>query len=1088
MDIGIKQKILFVLAGVLVLTTALNALLASYYTNRQNQQSAFTSLNRDLLAWQNDLQALTLRLRDAALSASNDGVLLNQLGELATLQLTIDDPQEKKKDQEELARALSYKETVPLNRLHLVLRISGFSSIATYIDGKLNHYVSTSEAGMMIRRGNTRPVWVMAAADSNKKLDFQSWPAWQERPPPPTVGLTVAKVRQPTVSVTFPAPEFAAIEVIVPLQGVVEEMRNDYPNTLAYRLVSDLTFTETDQVQKKVAQATHRRQATLAVLVFRKRIDRADLQEIATRTGKWPALYSLDGNHQLLLSNANVASQGWLQKARTIQAGKQPQFIQQTVTTRQGSFYATLQPWQFDNQPRLILGLMSSRDSTLQNVSQTVTAILIVASLILVLSMGVGTFWVARFIDPIVALTNAVKRIGIRHREQSARPEDTRIAAEQLHPIDIEAPDEVGELSAAFNVMIAELRLSIETLEQRVQDRTAELRQQTRYLRTLIDTLPLWVWLKDTQCRYLITNQASAAACGSTVDEIIGRSDQELWPPEVAQRHLADDMEVMTSRHRKTVEEPIEIVGGVIWMETHRAPVLDEDGTVLGTVGAASNISERKAAEEAREKSLAEAVRLARQRSEFLAQMSHELRTPLNAILGYAQILRRETKQMTKRQVAGLVTIQESAQHLLTLINDILDLARVEAGKLALYPSSVDLAIFLRVVGDIVRVKAEEKSMLFTYEAAPDLPAAVKVDDKRLRQILLNLLGNAVKFTDRGGVVLRVQRMPSPGPGKDGEVMARLRFEVQDSGIGMTEEQSARLFQPFEQVGEPNRREAGTGLGLAISQQLVHLMGGHIQVKSQLGQGSLFWFELTLPVSKAEIAISPAQQQVIGYEGPRKKVLVVDDVPQNRAMLMDALLPLGLEVADATNGQECLEQLDSTRPDLIVMDVMMPVLNGWDATRRIRTMPAFSGIPIIMVTASATSEVEAKAYEAGVNAFIPKPIEYEMLLKTIGDQLSLKWIYVKPAQEPGEEQADKAGDFVIPPRDELDELYRRARMGNMQDIHAFADHLQNLDPRHGPFAAKLRDLADSYQSKAIVALVEKYRAEHDEVRAANPSV
>jgi PAS domain S-box-containing protein len=872
------------------------------------------------------------------------------------------------------------------------------------------------------------------------------------------------------------------------LQGVIEEMRNDYPNTLAYRLVSDLTFTDTDQVQKKVAQATHRRQATLAVLVFRKRIDRADLQEIATRTGKWPALYSLDGNYQLVLGNANAASKDLLQKARTIQSGKQPQFIQQTVTTRQGSFYETLQPWQFENQTRLILGLMSSRDSTLQNIAQTVTAILIVASLILVLSMGVGTFWVARFIDPIVALTNAVKRIGIRHREQSAQPDDKRIVAEQLHPIDIEAPDEIGELSAAFNVMIAELRRSIETLEQRVQDRTAELRQQTRYLRTLIDTLPLWVWLKDTQCRYLITNQASAAACGSTVDAIIGKSDLELWPSEVAKRHLADDMEVMTSRHRKTVEEPIEIVGGVIWMETHRAPVLDEDGTVLGTVGAASNISERKAAEEAREKSLAEAVRLARQRSEFLAQMSHELRTPLNAVLGYAQILRRDTQQLTKRQLVGLATIQESAQHLLTLIDDILDLARVEAGKLLLYPSNVDLAIFLHVVGDIIRVKAEEKSMLFTYEAAPDLPAAVKVDDKRLRQILLNLLGNAVKFTDRGEVVLRVQRMPSPGPGKDGEVMARLRFEVQDSGIGMSEEQCSRLFQPFEQVSEPSRREAGTGLGLAISQQLVHLMGGHIQVKSQLSKGSLFWFELNLPVTKAEIALAPAQQQVIGYEGSRKKVLIVDDVPQNRVMLMDALHPLGFEVFDATNGQECLELLDSTKPDLIVMDVMMPVLNGWEATRRIRSMPAFSGIPIIMVTASATSEVEAKAYEVGVNAFIPKPIEYEMLLKTIGDQLSLKWIYAKPAQEPGEEQADKAGEFVIPPRDELDELYRLARMGNMQDIHAFADHLRNLDPRHGPFAAKLRDLADSFQSKAIVALVEKYRAEHDEVRAANPSV
>ena len=1087
MNFGIKQKVLLVLVGVLALTTALNAGLASFYTNQQNQESAFAALSRDLLTWQNDLQALTQHLKHTALSTSADTVLLNQLAELLTLELSVDDPL-RANDAIPMARTLSYSKGVSLNRLHLVLQTGGFSNIAVYTGGKLSHYISTSNAGMLARKGNSPPVWIETAINAGENPNFQSWPAWQEGQPPPTAARTIGEVKQPIVSFVFPSPEFAAIEIVVPLQGAIEEYWRPLQPQPVSRIVAELTLENPAQSKDKGAHPPNWQPTTLAVLVFRKRIDHDALQALATKTGKWPVLFSPDGGHQQRLTNVNVTPKELLQKAQAVPPGKHSQVIWETVTTEESSFYEALLPWQFDNQTRLILGLTSSRDSTVQNIRQTVGAILIAASLFLVLSIGVGTFWVGRFIDPIVTLTNAVKRIGLKRRVESEQPASNRITAEELQPITIEAPDEIGELSSAFNGMIAELRHSIETLEQRVQVRTAELRQQTRYLRALIDTLPLWVWLKDTQHHYLATNQANAQACGRTVDEIIGKSDQELWSPELAERHRADDIEVMTSHQRKTVEEPIEDEHGIVWMETFRAPVLDEDGTVLGIVGAARNISERKAAEEAREKALTEAVRLARQRSEFLAQMSHELRTPLNAILGYAQILQRDTQQLTKRQAAGLATIQESGQHLLTLINDILDLARVEAGKLALYPTDVDLALFLRVVGDIIRVKAEEKSLLFTYAASPDLPVSVKADDKRLRQVLLNLLGNAVKFTDRGEIILRVQRMLSLRPGKDGEAMAHLRFEVQDSGIGMSDDQLARIFQPFEQVSEVRRREAGTGLGLAISQQLIRLMGGNIQVKSQLGRGSLFWFELDLPVSTGPTAVLPTQRPVVGYEGSRKKVLIVDDVPQNRAMLMDSLLPLGFEVFDATNGQECLELLDSVKPDLIIMDVMMPVLNGRETTRRIRNMLQFARIPIIIVTASATPEDEAKAYAVGANAFIPKPIEHHILLKTIGDQLSLKWLYETPSQDAMEELAEETSELVIPPQEEIEKLYQLARLGNMQNIRAQADYLKKLDPRYAVFARQLHKLADNYQSKAIVALVERYRTKQEEAPTENPPV
>jgi signal transduction histidine kinase/CheY-like chemotaxis protein len=483
---------------------------------------------------------------------------------------------------------------------------------------------------------------------------------------------------------------------------------------------------------------------------------------------------------------------------------------------------------------------------------------------------------------------------------------------------------------------------------------------------------------------------------------------------------------------------------------------------------------ERKAAEAAREAALAEAVGLARQRSNFLAQMSHELRTPLNAILGYAQLLKRDRHQLTDRQAAGVATIHESGQHLLTLINDILDLARVEAGRMVLYPAPVHLGAFLRVVVDIMRVKAEEKGLAFQYELAPDLPDAVTVDETRLRQVLLNLLGNAVKFTDRGTVSLRVLRAPSAA--KDGAGV-RLRVEVADTGIGMSAQQRGRLFQPFEQVADMPRREGGTGLGLAISQQLVRLMGGNIDVASEPGRGTAFWFELTVPVATGSPANLPSPRTIIGYEGERKRVLIVDDVPQNRAMLVDLLETVGFVVAAAENGLDCLVLLDSFKPDLIVMDVMMPVIDGNETTRRIRQMPAWRAVPIIAVTAGASPDDETRCRDAGANAVLSKPVEHDALLRAIGAQLSLDWISAQNGPETARADEEDEAALAVPPADEIEVLWQLVRIGNMRRIREQAGHLRALDPAYAPFADHLDALAQGYHSKDLATFVARYRTE-----------
>jgi signal transduction histidine kinase/CheY-like chemotaxis protein len=489
---------------------------------------------------------------------------------------------------------------------------------------------------------------------------------------------------------------------------------------------------------------------------------------------------------------------------------------------------------------------------------------------------------------------------------------------------------------------------------------------------------------------------------------------------------------------------------------------------------------ERKEAEVARETALAEAVALARQRSNFLAQMSHELRTPLNAIIGYAHLLGRDRNHLTERQASGLATIHESGQHLLTLINDILDLARVEAGKMALHPAAVNLGVFLQVLANIMRVKAEEKGLAFSYELAPDLPAAVTIDETRLRQVLLNLLGNAVKFTDRGQVSLRVlPAAPADVPeGQDGETTARLRFEVTDSGIGMSAQQLGRIFQPFEQVSATQRRVGGTGLGLAISQQLVQLMGGKIDVVSEPGKGSTFWFEIAVPVATSSpIAVQP-HETLAGYEGERKRLLVVDDVPQNRAMMLNLLQDAGFVVAAAANGLECLVLLDSFKPDLILMDVMMPVMDGNETTRRIRHMPRWNEIPIVAVTASAGTEDEHRSREAGADAFLAKPIDHDLLLRTIGGLLSLKWITEGPVAEASAPAEAEDGAMAVPPAEEIEELWQLARIGNMRKIRERAGYLRGLDPAYTAFASRLDALAQAYHSKQLAAFVARFRAEN----------
>jgi signal transduction histidine kinase/CheY-like chemotaxis protein len=455
-----------------------------------------------------------------------------------------------------------------------------------------------------------------------------------------------------------------------------------------------------------------------------------------------------------------------------------------------------------------------------------------------------------------------------------------------------------------------------------------------------------------------------------------------------------------------------------------------------------------------------------RAKDEFLASMSHELRTPLHAILGYADLLRGGPTAPAMRQDA-LDTIAGSGRHLLALINDLLDLSRMRAGHLELNPAPVRLRALLEEIVAMVRVDARNKGLEFFLDVDDGLPDVVLADDKRLRQILLNLLGNAIKFTDTGRVTLSVHAAPAA----DGQV--ELRFSVEDTGVGIAPEDRERIFAPFEQADQGHRRESGVGLGLAISQEFARLMGGVIEVDSRPGGGSRFHFTVAFPFLEDHPMEPAVRRPIAGYEGPRRCILVADDQDENRELLRQMLEPLGFDVALAGDGQEAADLARHCRPDLVLMDLRMPAMNGFDAAAAIRRLPGLGSVPIVAASASSADLARAEADPDTFARCLRKPFQTEDLLEIIARVLGLSWRYMQPEGGGTREDQPAVAALVLPSQEALEELLELARLGKLVRVAQIAADLEQRDAQLRPFARRLLDLARGFDEDRLVALLQE---------------
>jgi len=632
-------------------------------------------------------------------------------------------------------------------------------------------------------------------------------------------------------------------------------------------------------------------------------------------------------------------------------------------------------------------------------------------------------------------------------------------------------------------------RKQAELALQRSQIALEQAHAKLKWFKTTLDmTLDCLFMIESQSLKFFYANQGATKLLGYTQEELLQMTIADIGYLSMAPdchkplEKLMDSQPALTFEsifvHKNTTLIQVEIFAQCIQL-----PEITKSFLII-----ARDITLRKKVEAQLQQAKETAEVANRAKSTFLANMSHEIRTPLNGVLGYTQLLQRD-KTLTAAQQKAIDVIHRSGEYLLTLINDILEIAKIEADRIELYPSDFELNAFIKDIVDLFKIRTQEKGIFFHYQALSPLPQSIHADEKRLRQILINLLGNAVKFTKQGGITLKIsvieqleneaakreREADAKGQRPNSQIPIPICFEVEDTGVGIAIEDISKIFLPFQQVGDHHDKAQGTGLGLTLTKKLIQLMGGELQVESTKGQGTRFWMVLEL----SEGQINPNHQpskgpSVIGFEGPARNILIVDDSLENCVLLSSLLMPLGFEIKEAHNGQQCLEKVCEWQPDLILMDLLMPVMDGYEATRKIKQIPLLKKTIIVAISASAFDYHKQQSEEAGCDDFIAKPIYAEKLLNCLRKHLNLTYVY-----EPHTDQANRAEpqtdvSLSEPNVEQATALFNLTLQGDLDGIVEYVKQLQQQNKQLAPFAHKIQQLAQQFHITQIRDIVKSY--------------
>jgi len=589
------------------------------------------------------------------------------------------------------------------------------------------------------------------------------------------------------------------------------------------------------------------------------------------------------------------------------------------------------------------------------------------------------------------------------------------------------------------------------------------LRDSEQKLLSILETTGEGFWMIDSDTITTAVNDAMCTILSRPREQILGRrildfvneENAAIFREQVKRRARGEGgvYEIFLSRPD----------GSLVPCIFHANPLFGQDGRKTGAFAMVTDITERKQVEEA-------AKAASRAKSTFLANMSHEIRTPMNAILGFTQLMQRDPS-LTPKQRESLNTIGRSGEHLLALINDILEMSKIEAGRTTVSPVAFNLHDLIDDLAMMFKIRTQQKNIQFMVEKTDDLPRFILADVGKLRQVLINLLGNAVKFTEQGGIAFRV----AAKKGNNGRL--RLIMEVEDTGAGIASEDLIKVFEYFEQAATGAGSEGGTGLGLAISREFVRLMGGDINVSSQVKKGSVFRFEIDAQeLVDEQVNPQAPSRRLLGLQPgqPTFRILVVDDKAENRYFLREMLQAAGFTTREAINGQEAVRLFEEWQPHLILMDVRMPVMDGYEAIRLIRTLGKGRGTPIIAVSASVFDDSRQKARQTGADDFIGKPFKEDELFEKLATWLHVDYVY---AEQEASGAADRNGAGAMSltgtslsklPQEILEQMGKAAAAGYQERLLMLIDQVA---AQHEQVAHELRNLVVGFQYEKLIELL-----------------